>query len=179
LRRRLRYGTTTKPNVYPLLPLMNDEELSHLANQLRAADEEEQQARKSTWSRRGFIRALTGTAAASATMVALNAGADCAPQNTSGCGGGKNTCLTNICSPTAPNTCAPNECLSQNTCQAQASNTCTKNNICDRNNQCPGTNTCTPKNTCGTGHENTCNPTAGANTCSPTSGHHKCAYGDA
>src|SRR6185437_7099606 len=133
-----------------------NEQLKALSEELKDADAQERQSRKSAMSRRGFVRTLSFSAiVASASLVALQADAkNCGSNNSAGCSG-NNFCGTNTCTATA-NTCNPNECATSNHCGGQSGgnqNTCTPN-TCDHGNTCASGNTCKP-NTCIT--ENDCN----------------------
>jgi len=150
---------------------MEEHDLNSLGKELEASDKQEQGLRQSMMSRRWFVRALAGVAAA--TMFGSSQTSEAAD-----CNGQANTCDTNTCGPA--NTCEPNTCQTSNTCnpanecttanRCDAANTCTttNNSVCATGNVCQ-TNTCNADNTCNynTCYTNTCatDTCAGVNTC--------------
>ena len=142
---------------------MNDDKLKAIGKILNAADEQEQQSRKSAMSRRWFIRTLGGVAAA----VAMGAGSKANAVVCDGCNTGTlHPCpLQYVCH--TGDTCGTggNTCNSGNTCETTFD--CTKSNECVVNNVCYTTNHCSPSNTCDNGNiclsSNQC--TSMANTC--------------
>ena len=153
-----------------------NEKLKALGEELKAADEQERQARKSVTSRRGFVRILSYTAvAAIAGSAIFNANASACGSNTTPCSG-NTECNINTCGTTKSNTCDPNECIISNTCgttSGGSSNTC-DHNTCDHGNTCYEGDTCNHGNTC---DKNICDA-SGGNTCNPQADDVQCQEGN-
>ena len=145
---------------------MNIDKLQTLAKALKAADEQEQQIRKSVMSRRWFVRTLTVAAMAAAVLPAQKAEAsqNCGGAAQNSCSSGNcrtgNTCGTNVCS--NGNSCSGNSCTNSNTSSCPSDNVCSGDtcgaNACPSNNTCQG-DSCTASNSC---NNNIC---TGGNSC--------------
>ena len=139
---------------------MDNVDLQALRQELSCSDRQEQQERRSLFSRRWFVRTLAGAAVGASAFARVNP----ASANQPGCDAthANNCLLNNTCENN--DACGPNTCVLDNVCGKPGSvgggngNTCNISNTCNTDT-CSGTtgggNICAWFNAC-TAHGNLC-----------------------